>query len=44
MVASSFPRGKFKVLTSDRAKETKAVDSERQISAAEYHEIKKKKD
>jgi len=26
MVASSFPKGKFKVLTSERAKEAKVVD------------------
>jgi len=36
MVASSFPRGKFRVLTSDRVRETKVVDSKRQISVAEY--------
>ena len=44
MVASSFPRGKFKVLTSESAKEAKAVDSTRQISATEYQEMKKKQD
>jgi len=44
MVSSSFPRGKFKVLTSKRAKEAKAVDSTRQILAAEYQEVKKKQD
>jgi len=44
MVAPSFPKGKFKVLTSERAKESKAVDSTRQISAAEYQEMKKKQD
>jgi len=32
------------VLTSDRAKENKVVDSERQISSAEYQEIKRKRD
>jgi len=31
MVASSFSKGKFKVLTSERSKEAKAVDSIRQI-------------
>jgi len=36
MVSSSFSKGKFKVLTSKRAKETKAVDFARQISAVEY--------
>jgi hypothetical protein len=36
MVDSSFPRGKFRVLTSDRAKEAKTMDSTRQISPAEY--------
>jgi hypothetical protein len=44
MVASSFPRGKFKVLTSERDKEAKVVDSTRQISTAEYQEMKKKQD
>jgi len=44
MVSSSFPKGKFKVLTSKRAKETKAADSARQISAIEYQEIKKRQD
>ena len=42
MVSSSFPKGKFKVLTSERAKEAKVVDSVRQILVAEYHEMKKK--
>ena len=36
MLASSLPKGKFKVLTSERAREAKAVDSTRQISAAQY--------
>jgi len=36
MVASSFLKAKFKVLTSKRAKEAKVVDSTRQISAAEF--------
>ena len=44
MVASSSQKGKFKVLTSDRAKEARTVDSERQISVEEYSEIKKKQD
>jgi len=43
-VASSFQRGKFKVLTSNRAREARIVYSERQILANEYHEIKKKQD
>ena len=42
MVSSSFPKGKFKVLTYERAKETKAVDSAWQISAVEYQETKKR--
>jgi hypothetical protein len=44
MVVSSFPKGKFKVLTSEKAKETKVVDSARQISAAEYQKMKEKQD
>jgi len=42
MVASSFPKGNFKVLTSVRAKKAGTVDSEKQISAKEYQEIKMK--
>ena len=34
-VASSFQRGKFKVLTSNRAREARIVYSERQILANE---------
>jgi len=44
MVSSSFPRGNFRILTSERAKEAKAVDSIKQISATEYQEMKKKQD
>ena len=44
MVASSFPKGKFKVLTSERAKEATAVDSTRQISSVEYQKMKDKQD
>jgi hypothetical protein len=44
MVSSSFPKGKFMVLTSESAKEAKAVDSARQILVAEYQEMKKKQD
>ena len=44
MVSSSFPKGKFKVLTFEKVKEAKAVDSARQILAAEYQEMKKKQD
>jgi hypothetical protein len=44
MVASSFPRGKFKVLTSERAKEAKVVDSIRKISTIEYQKMKEKQD
>jgi len=36
IMVSSSPRGKFKVLTSERAKEAKAVDSTKQISTIEY--------
>jgi hypothetical protein len=42
MVAPSFPRGNFKVLTSERAKKAGTIDSEKQISAKEYREIKEK--
>ena len=44
MVSSSFPRGNFRVLTSERAKEAKVVDFTRLISATEYQEMKKKQD
>ena len=44
IVASYFPKGKFKVITSERANETKAVDSTRQISAANYQKMKEKYD
>ena len=36
MVAGYFPKGKVKVLTSDRAKEAGAVDPKIQITAREY--------
>jgi hypothetical protein len=42
MVAPSFPQGNFKVLTSERAKKDRTVDSEKQILAEEYREIKAK--
>jgi hypothetical protein len=42
MVATSFPRGNFKVLTSERAKKVGTIDSEKLISAEEYREIKAK--
>ena len=44
MVASSFAGGNFRVLTFERAKEAKAVDSTRQISTTKYQEMKKKQD
>ena len=37
-------KGKTKVLTSTRAKETRTVDLEMQISADEYREIKRRRD
>jgi hypothetical protein len=39
----SFSQGNLKVLTSKRAKEARTVDSEKQISAKEYREIKAKR-
>ena len=44
MVDAKLLRGKTKVLTSTRAKETRTVDPEIQISADEYIEIKKRRD
>ena len=40
MVDVKLLKGKAKVLTSTRAKETKTVDPKMQISANEYREIK----
>lgn len=40
MAAISWPKGKTKVLTSNRARETGAVDPELQMTADEYHEVK----
>ena len=42
MVDVKLLKGKTKVLTSTRAKETRIVDLEMQISADEYREIKKR--
>jgi hypothetical protein len=42
MVVPSFPQGIFKVLTLERAKKARTIDSEKQISAEEYREIKAK--
>jgi hypothetical protein len=44
LVVSSFPKGKFKVFTSERAKEAKVVDSTRQIIVAQYQKMKEKQD
>ena len=44
MVDVKLLKGKTKVLTSARAKETRTVDPEMQISANEYREIKRRRD
>ena len=44
MVDAKLLKGKTKVLTSTRAKETGTVDPEMQISADEYKEIKRHRD
>ena len=44
MVDAKLLKGKTKVLTSTRAKETGTVDPEMQISANEYREIKRHHD
>ena len=44
MVDAKLLKGKTKVLTSIRAKETRIVDPEMQISADEYREIKRRRD
>ena len=44
MVDVKLLKGKIKVLTSTRAKETRTVDLEIQISADEYREIKRRHD
>ena len=44
MVDAKLLKGKTKVLTSTRAKETGTVDPEMQISADEYREIKRRRD
>ena len=44
MVDAKLLKGKTKVLTSIRAKETRTVDLEMQISANEYRELKRRHD
>ena len=44
MVDAKLFKGKTKVLTSDRVRETRTVDPEMQISADEYREIKRRRD
>jgi len=44
MVDAKLFKGKAKVLTSARARETRTVDLEMQISADEYREIKRRRD
>ena len=44
MVDVKLLKGKTKVLTSTRAKETRIVDPEMQISADEYREIRRRHD
>ena len=44
MVDARLLKGKTKVLTSVRSKETRTVDSEMQISADEYREVRRHHD
>ena len=44
MVNARLLKGKAKVLTSIRSRETRTVDPEMQISADEYREIKRRHD
>ena len=44
MVDAKLLKGKTKVLTSTRAKETRTVDPKMQILADEYREIKRRRD
>ena len=44
MVDAKLLKGKTKVLTSTRAKETRIVDPEMQISTDEYRKIKRRRD
>ena len=44
MVDAKLLKGKTKVLTSTRARETRTVDLEMQISADEYREIRRRHD
>ena len=44
MVDAKLFKGKAKVLTSTRARETRTVDPEMKISADEYREIKRRHD
>ena len=44
MVDARLLKGKTKVLTSDRSRETRTTDSEMQISADEYRKIRRGRD
>ena len=44
MVDARLLKGKTKVLTSTKSREARTVDPERQISADEYREIKRRRD
>ena len=44
MVDAKLFKGKTKVLTSAKARETRTVDPEMQISADEYRELKRRRD
>ena len=44
MVDARLLRGKTKVLTSTRSRETRTVDPEMQISPNEYREIRRRRD
>ena len=44
MVDARLLKGKTKVLTSTRSRETRTIDPEMQISADEYREIKRHRD
>ena len=44
MVDARLLKGKTKVLTSTRSRETRTVDHEMQISADEYREVRRRRD
>ena len=44
MVDARLLKGKTKVMTSTRARETRTVDPEMQISADEYRDIRRRRD